>query len=369
MKRFASYKWPLVLLAAAMMWVTQSCNKNVPDPVPIEYPAGEGSSIAELLNNPNYSLLKTAVNRVPGLMDLLSNKTSAYTVFAPDNAAFGRIGITSDAQINGLPLTTIVPLIQYHIIPGQIYRAANIPDSFPNGQLPTMFTLPAPNTNPLVKMSIFPSRRGSQAFANNIPVVAPDIAAANGVVHGVFVPIFPPTRVLLDTIARDTSLSYFMAALTRADLGLPNGSKFSQLLANGALNFTVFPPTNDAFRATLPLLGLPEDISSIGLIPIPTLIGVVSYHIHIRNNTPPTTGSVQPFTGSRVFSVNLPTTPTPVKTWLNMVLAPNPAPPLVVDATQGVKGFVNPTYARIVAADRNCVNGIFHKIDQVLLPQ
>lgn len=368
MKLRTIYKWPAALMLAAAVMIMSSCNKNVPDPIPIEYPVGEGSSIGELLSNPNYSLLRTAVSRVPGLLTQLSDKNSVYTVFAPDNAAFGRIGITTDAQINGLPLTTLVPLIQYHVIPGQKLISTAIPDSFPNAQLPTLFTLPAPNTNPLVKMTTFPSRRGANAFVNNIPVVAADIQAANGVVHGVFVPVFPPTRVLVDTLARDTTLSYLIAAVTRADLGLPAGSKYAQLLANPALNFTVFAPTNDAFRALLAGFGLPEDITSINALPIPTLIAVVGYHIHIKDNTRPTTGSVQPFTGSRAFSVNLPTTPTPVNSWLKVILAPNPAPPLVI-AGATVKGFANPTPSNITAVDRNCVNGVFHKIDQVLLPQ
>ena len=368
MKLRMIYKWPAALMLAAAVMILSSCNKNVPDPIPIEYPVGEGSSIGELLSNPNYSLLRTAVSRVPGLLDQLNNKNSVYTVFAPDNAAFGRIGITTDAQINGLPLTTLVPLIQYHVIPGQKLVSTAIPDSFPNAQLPTAFTLPAPNTNPLVKMTTFPSRRGVNAFVNNIPVVAADIQAANGVVHGVFVPILPPSRVLVDTLARDTSLSYLIAAVTRADLGLPNGSKYAQLLANPALNFTVFAPTNDAFRNLLSFLGLPPDISSINLLPIPTLIAVVGYHVHIKDNTRPTSGSVQPFTGSRAFSVNLPANPTPVNTWLKVLLAPNPAPPLVI-AGATVKGFVNPTPSNIIAVDRNCVTGVFHKIDQVLLPQ
>lgn len=370
MKRLKIYSWPVAIMVAATTLLLHSCNKNVPDPVPIEYPVGAGSSIGELLNDPSYSLLKAAVTRV-GLMDALSNKNSVYTLFAPDNTAFGRIGITSEAQINGLPLTTLVPLIQYHVVPGQELVSTAIPDSFPNAQLPTAFVLPAPNTSPFVRMSTFPSRRGTGAFVNNIPVVAPDIQAANGVMHGVFVPILPPSRVLLDTLSRDTSLTYFIAAMTRADLGLPNGAKFSQLLSNAALNFTVFAPNNDAFRNLLTALGAPPDISSIGLVPIPTLIGAVAYHIHIKDNKPPTTNSVQPFTGSRAFSVNLPTTPTPINTWLKVVLAPNPAPPLVVNATPpaSVKGFVNPTASNIIAVDRNCVNGVYHVIDQVLLPQ
>jgi uncharacterized surface protein with fasciclin (FAS1) repeats len=370
MKRIAIYKWPVAIMIAAAALVLQSCNKNVPDPIPIEFPVGEGSSIGELLNDPSYSLLKTAVTRV-GLMDALLNKNSVYTVFAPNNTAFGRIGITSDAQINGLPLTTLVPLIQYHVVPGRKVTSTAIPDSFPNVQLPTAFVLPAPNTNPLVRMSTFPSRRGSNAFINNIPVTQADIAAANGVVHNVFVPIFPPSRVLADTLSRDTTFSFLMAAIARADAGLPAGSKFAELLANPVLNFTVFAPNNNAFRALYTALGLPPNAGSINLVPVPTVIGIVAYHMHIFNNTKPTPNSVQPFTGSRAFSVNLPATATPINTWLKVVLAPNPVPPLVISLapTPTVKGFANTTASNITAVDRHCVNGVFHVIDQVLRPQ
>jgi hypothetical protein len=194
---------------------------------------------------------------------------------------------------------------------------------------------------------------------------------ANGVVHNVFVPVFPPSRVLADTLSRDPDFSFLMAAIARADLGLPAGSKFSELLANPVLNFTVFAPNNNAFRALYTALGLPPDASSINLVPIPTVIGIVAYHVHIKDNKPPAAGSVQPFTGSRAFSVNLPTVPTPINTWLKVVLAPNPAPPLVVNATPpaSVKGFANATASNIIAVDRHCVNGVYHVIDQVLLPQ
>jgi uncharacterized surface protein with fasciclin (FAS1) repeats len=364
-------KWPIAIMAFVVGITLASCNKDVPAPVPIEYATPSGSSIGELLNsNANYSLLKTAVTRV-GLMPALSDKNTVYTMFAPDNAAFGRIGITSDAQINGLPLTTLVPLIQYHVIGGTKLASTAIPDTFPNAQMPTLFILPAPNTNPLVRMTTFPSRRGTAAFVNNIPVTAADIQVANGVMHNVFVPVFPPTRVLADTLSRDTTFSFLMAAIARADAGLPSGAKFAELLARPELNFTVFAPTNNAFRALYTALGLPPDASSVNLLPIPNVIGIVAYHVHIKNNTPPTVNSAAPFTGSRAFSVNLPTTPTAINTWLKVVLAPNPAPPLTISAapTATVKGAANPTASNITAVDRHCVNGVYHVIDQVLRPQ
>jgi hypothetical protein len=45
------------------------------------------------------------------------------------------------------------------------------------------------------------------------------------------------------------------------------------------------------------------------------------------------------------------------------------APSLIFDVTQGVKGVKNPIYSKITAIDRHAINGVYHKIDQVLLPQ
>ena len=69
--------------------------------------------------------------------------------------------------------------------------------------------------------------------------------------------------------------------------------------------------------------------------------------------------------------MNLPATNTAINTWLKVILNPNPAPPLVISVapTPTVKGFANATASNITAVDRHCVNGVYHVIDQVLLPQ
>ena len=140
--------------------------------------------------------------------------------------------------------------------------------------------------------------------------------------------------------------------------------EFSQILANPLANFTVFAPTNDAFRNLFTALGLPTtDISIIQALPVELVVGLVAYHVHILDGT---AGS-STIQFSRAFTVNFPTTPTPIETFLNVIT--DPAPPLVIDAALGVKGWVNPTFSNIVGPNRNAVNGVFHKIDQVLMPQ
>jgi len=226
-----------------------------------------------------------------------------------------------------------------------------VPTTFPNVQMPTSFIIPAPNTSPLVRFSSFPSKRGDRVWVNNIPVVTPDVDAANGAIHVTAAVVAPPTRVLLDTISREADMSYLVAAILRADVGVPTGSRFQDYLANPLANFTVMAPTNTAFMALFTALRLPVSPASFGLLPTTTVRGIVAYHVLM----------------ARAFSPNLPTGATPVPTLLSASLPT--APLLTVDATQGVKGFKNLTYSKITAVDRHAINGVYHKIDQVLMPQ
>ncbi len=366
MKMTSQYK----VLTALLLLVSISigaCNKDVPDPVPNTPNDNKGSSIAELLNAPEYSFFKAAVARA-GMTAALSNKKSVYTVFAPKNDAFIASGIPSEAVIGALPVPTVTALVQYHIIPGINMHEEGIPETYPNFQAPTAFIIPAPNTNPLVRFSNFPSRRGTSVWVNNIPVTATDIEAANGVMHNVARLLSPPSRVLLDTMSRDPELVYLMAAVARADSGLPPGSKFSDYLANPVYSLTIFAPNNTAFMNLLTSLGLPADPSSIGFLPVATVQGILAYHVHILSGIPPVPPSTTPTVKfSRAFSVNFPATPTPIATFIATQL--NPAPPLILAAGVGVKGLANSIFSNIVAADRHAINGVYHIIDQVLRPQ
>jgi uncharacterized surface protein with fasciclin (FAS1) repeats len=229
--------------------------------------------------------------------------------------------------------------------------SSSVPTSFPNVQMPTAFIIPAPNTNPLVRFSNFPSRRGDRVWVNNIPVVTPDVDAANGAIHVTAAVVAPPTRVLLDTIAREADMSYLVAAILRADAATPAGSRFQDFLANPVANLTVMAPTNTAFNALFNSLRLPASPASFGLLPVAQVQAIVAYHVLV----------------GRAFSPNLPTAATPVPTLLSSSLPT--APLLTVDATQGVRGARNPSYSRITAVDRHAINGVYHKIDQVLMPQ
>ena len=348
-KIYSSFRFilPLFLVIVA---ASTSCNKDVPAATPI-VSNKTGSTVTDIITtNPNFSIMRAALIR-SGMLTPLTDRNNQFTVFAPTDAAFIASGFPL-AAISALPAASVASIVQYHIIPGRKLMSSAVPTSFPNVQMPTSFVIPPPaNTNPLVRFSNFPSRRGDRVWVNSVPVTTPDVDTDNGAVHVISSVLIPPTRVLLDTIAREADMSYLVAAILAADNGVPTGSRFQDFLANPMANFTVMAPTNAAFMAMFTALRLPVSPASFSLLPATTVRGIVAYHLLI----------------GRAFSVNLPAAATPVPTMLSASLPT--APLLTIDATQGVRGARNPSFSRITTANRHAINGVYHKIDQVLMPQ
>jgi uncharacterized surface protein with fasciclin (FAS1) repeats len=385
MKKIVSYSLVALLLLS-------SCNKDIPAPVPNTFPTPTGQSIGEIVNtNTSFSLLKYSLNKA-GLLTALTNKNSVFTVFAPNDAAFALSGFGTTAAIDQIPVAQLTAILNYHLIPGQKITSAAIPTTFPNVQMPTGLIFPPPNTSPLARFSIFPSRRGTAAWANNIPVTAADIAVAHGVIHQVAAIIAPPSKLLLDTIKNDPDLDYFEAALVRADSGLATTAapSFQYYLGNPTIapgaNFTVFAPNNAAFQALIYFLVYQQvfaltgsaataDAQANGAVAagpaflstnnVTTALvrGVVAYHIMTQ----------------RAFSVNFTSTATNYQTFVNASIAAHPGIAVSSTITSGfgsalsVKGVGNPSAAAAIPTaagiDRPAVNGNFFKINQVLLPQ
>lgn len=299
------------------------------------------NTIGDVISNTaSYSILKAAVTKA-GLLGTISRPGATLTVFAPDDNAFIASGIPA-AAIAALDAATLKSLLSYHIIP-QAVPSANIPMTFPNQSMPTFLTLLAPFvTNP-----IFLSKRGSAAWANNVPILQADIAASNGVIHRVATVVSPPSLLLKQILTADTAFSFLRAAITRADSGQVGLNRFDSAMNYAVANLTVFAPTNNAFRTTL---GIPDSSAFRGL-PVMTVRGIIAYHL----------------LGTRAFVVNLPTVTTGVSTLIGAV------PALTIDWSTGalrLKGAGNgAALFSITTPDRNAVNGVIHKIDGVLRPQ
>ncbi|MBS1621088.1 MAG: fasciclin domain-containing protein [Bacteroidetes bacterium] len=372
-----------------------SCNKELPYPVPIVQPPPAGSSITEILADPNYSILKAAVTRA-NLTALLSDKSKVFTFFAPDDAAMQYSGIPSAAAVNFFRPGQLDTLLKYCLIGGVKYTAANIPASFPNLYLQSNFILapPSPSLPPGLRMPIFPAKNGSALFVNNIPITQADIPAANGVIHRVAAVIMPPSQYLWDRINADPNLTYLKAAIQRADSGVAAASTLQAALLNPAANLTVFAPTNTAFQTlltgqiTLALIAQGMDpgtasATASALAASPTVFQNPALYSVL---TPLTVKGlvVYHMLGIRAFSVNMPTVATSIKTLLNSAIPAHPGVSITAVFGMGgvtaatIKGLgnatasnflINPTPAPGGTSDQHYINGALHEIDQVLIPQ
>ena len=414
MKLFNKIKNASLLAVTTCLFFT-ACNKAPLPAVPIEQPLqGTTPTLATLLDDPNFSILKEAAKKA-GLLSTLSSPTLRFTIFAPDNAAFtaSTAPFPPLAYLASLDTPTVRSIVSYHIVP-QVIGSGSIPATFPNFQYPSILN-PAPQLSALLRLTTFPSKRSNGAWVNNIPVTATDVPAVNGVLHKVAGVVLPPSRYLWDvnpstptspnnSIFAAPDLTYLKAAISRADSGVAAGSRLVDALTNIGANLTVFAPTDLAFQQALTgaiaqgliAQGVPAATalaqatflaSTPGVFTNPALWnvitptfakGIVAYHILSSQTTP----FAPP--GIRVFSVNFPTTAITIKTLLNSasVAALHPGVtirasftgPFVTSAT--VKGLANATASNVVinplnpiATDQHFLNGVIMRIDQVLLPQ
>jgi uncharacterized surface protein with fasciclin (FAS1) repeats len=411
MKIFNKIKGTCLLLLAAAVFFT-SCNKLELNPTPNIQPKQDTTpTLGTLINDPSFSAFKAALKKA-GLLNSLSVTTLRFSIFAPDDAAIAASlppGVPLLAFIASLDTPSIRALVSYHIVP-QTVTISGLSTTFPNFEYPTLFN-PAPSISALLRLTTFPSvRSGIGAWVNNVPITAADMTAVNGVLHKVASIVAPPTKDLWTIINSESDLTYFKAAIARADSGAIPGKRLQDAL-NTAVNpsaigsnLTVFAPTDTAMQSFIvraitgaligqglppasaqaqatflvttygtQLLTNPSAISPLlGATITPTLAaGLVAYHILSSQS-----GTFAP-PGIRVFSVNIPTTATAVKTLLNSAVSVHPGVVLQATFLNGlpvidkatVMGAANSTASKILSFDLHCVNGVLHKIDQALKPQ
>lgn len=363
-----------------------ACNKDLPQPVPIANSAATGRTIGDTITNfPNFSFFKAAVNRV-GMMPLLMDRNSRFTVFIPDNAAFIASGIPSEAAIATLPIASVGGIVTYHILPGEELPSASISTAFPNVQLPTLAGpgVNLPGTAIPFRLTSFPSKRGGNHWLNNVPFTSPDfIRSANGIVHVISRVATPPSLVVAQLIYGDPNLTLFSALIQRGGTGQPAASTFDSIIKNTGANLTVFAPTNDAMKVFVNQASggaislVAPDATFIGFIntslPVASAAGLTAYHFLASPNA---AGAVTPW---RTFSVNFSNTATFYKTLVNASVSIHPGVSVqsfftgnVVDSMKVLGIGLGSTIATAKPAanfDKHGINGVVHIIDAILRPQ
>ena len=399
---FKNIKFFLVIIVSGI-FILSSCNKDLPDPGDITVVPPTGLSIAETIAaNPNDSLYYKVILK-SGLVNQLTNKALVFTLFVPDNTAMIASGLTNAVITSaGFTAATAQGIVNYNTI-GQALPSSAIVTSFPNMQMPTEIGLDP--TNPLVRLSIFPSRRGNSFWVNNVPLTAVDQITANGVIHHTAFVVAPPTKLLAQGIYADPNLTYFTAAVARADSGQVGLNRIDSLLKYGVTNMTILAPNNAAFQTLLfgiiyssliaqgvppataaatatALSSSPTVFSNPALyaaMPASTVRGILVYHILATQAF----GAYSP--NARAFSVNFAPSPGQfVQTLVNTAFPAHPGIRAVATFTgpfvtnlqftglgtfpPGGLPYSGPA-ATAVSIDNHAVNGVYHIIDKVLLPQ
>jgi len=144
-------------------------------------------------------------------------------------------------------------------------------------------------------------------------------------------PTIPPPQNIVDLVVSGNQFTLLEAAVTRAGL-------VTTLSGNGP--FTVFAPTDDAFRAA----GF-ADAAAINSASVATLTNILLYHV---------------VSGTAVASSAIPTAQTSYPTSVS-----GNAPIFVTKASSGSVSVNN---ARVQQADVQATNGVVHVIDRVLMP-
>ena len=127
---------------------------------------------------PDYSTLVSILS-LPELSDLLSaasDSNSELTVFAPNNTAFGNLlTALGKSSVSELPISLVREIIEYHIVGAKVLST-----ELTNGPVNTLLT------NEFVTVDLT-----SGVKINSSNVIAADLEATNGVIHGIDAVLLP----------------------------------------------------------------------------------------------------------------------------------------------------------------------------------
>jgi uncharacterized surface protein with fasciclin (FAS1) repeats len=260
----------------------------------------------------SFDTLVAAV-KAAGLVDTLKGQ-GPFTVFAPTEKAFQRLPKgTLESLLKPENKDQLVAVLTYHVVPARVSARE-------------AFGLNNATTVNGQRLGV--ARRDGKLVIGNAKVVATDVNCSNGVIH-VIDRVLLPEQTRIPAVADQAGhFSTLLAAVSAAGL--------AEVL-DGDGPFTVFAPTDDAFKAlpkgTVETLLKPENKGK--------LVDILKYHV--------VSGRIY---ADQVAQVNQ------AKTLLGGV----------VETSVSAEGLrIND--ALVVKADVETANGVIHAIDAVLLPE
>ena len=296
------------------------------------------------VTNPDFQMLEDAAIRGDVAITLGNRNPDAasggnFTVFAPTNSAFARLGLNSAQDLTALQQPFLRNTLFYHVFSGTLPGSA--------------LTTGSASASALGLPRRIIRRADGGLYVNGSRILATDVRAANGLIH-------PIDKVLLATGADvlnsalalqsggvfvKPELTFLVEAVVYCNLqGALTGTP-------GSPSLTVFAPTDQAFKDLGTILGVPlNQPADIRKLPVATVTAVLLNHVVL--------GGAQ---GGK-FTSELPE---------NTTIAAAGGPVIIGAFNNGVltvKGTSNATPANMVIPDVQCTNGVVHVIDRVLLP-
>lgn len=272
-----------------------------------------------VLFNKDYTILAAALRKAE-LLDAIST-TNNITVFAPDNAAFVKAGITS---LDGLDKAALSPILLYHVLGAKVMSS----------QLPASGIATTLSSD----QKIYLGYTTNAVLVNGLTTIkAVDIVKNNGVIHTIDRTLVPPAKDIVDiaaALANNGTASQFTVLVSL----LSNPAYASVTAAiKAASNITVFAPTDAAFA----------EIS--GVIPTLTqaqITNILQYHA----------------VGGRIFSSQLVNNQVvPMLNGQNTTVKISGSNVELMDKSGGRN-------AKVIEVNVHGSNGVIHVIDKVLLP-
>jgi transforming growth factor-beta-induced protein len=215
---------------------------------------------------PDYSTLVAAVDKA-GMAAQLQDPFADLTVFAPDNDAFAALLSTvGAASLDDLSVAQLAPILRYHVLGSRVDGiAANFA---------------AENGEALLGMGgriRFSLSRTSTQLDGTAVIETADVAASNGIIHGIDAVILPSVT---DVVTSDDAFSSLETALGMADAD-PSAPKLIPTLDDDDATLTVFAPSNAAFAALVSTLGASSStgIAALSDFKGHQLIPVLKYHV------------------------------------------------------------------------------------------
>ena len=254
-----------------------------------------------------------AALKAAGLVETLKSK-GPFTVFAPTDDAFKQLPAkTLKSLLKPNNKGKLSAVLTYHVVPGRVTARA-------------AFGLENASTVNGQRLDI--GRRDGRLVIDEATIISTDINCTNGVIH-VIDRVLSPEQERIPALAdKAGQFNTLLAAVSAAGL---------DKVLDGAGPFTVFAPTDDAFK------GLPKGTVETLLKPEnkPKLVDILKYHVvsgRVYSDQAAQAGQAATLLGS------------------------------VVETSVTADGLrIND--ALVVKGDLETANGVIHVIDAVLIPQ